>query len=126
MSIINKLIPKHIIETNLNRLKDYFVSSDPKWDPDIPIEDRTTFVPETYNGIRLQDDCYPTVGSRSTTDPWFENPLDSKPIATDNPRPEEEVADNITMHERMYRLATENGKHTVGGSEACHGSGHIE
>jgi hypothetical protein len=67
-------------------------------------------------------------------DDWFhndyKNPLDSMPIATDGPdlgewlpengeeppRPEEEVADNITIHERMYRLATE--KHTtIGGSE---------
>ena len=43
------------------------------------------------------------------------------PIATDpneNPRPEEEIADNITMHEKMYRLATKNGTTiTMGGSE---------
>ena len=43
-------------------------------------------------------------------------------MATDktdeNPRPEEEIADNITMHEKMYRLAVE--KHSPwkgGGSE---------
>ena len=71
----------------------------------------------------------------SPTDPWFENPLDSMPIARDfdNPRPEEEIADNyasrhqstpdhekgaeeiVTMHEKMYRLATQSGKHTLGG-----------
>ena len=57
-------------------------------------------------------------------DDWFDpywNPLDSMPIATDpneNPRPEEEIADNITMHEKMYRLATKNGTTiTMGGSE---------
>ena len=71
-------------------------------------------------------------------DEWFhdkkeyENPLDSMPIATDktpierlhddmrnayeNPRPEEEIYDDITMHEKMYRLATKNGS-TIGGSE---------
>ena len=71
----------------------------------------------------------------SPTDPWFKNPLDSMPIARDfdNPRPEEEIADNyasrhqstpdhekgaeeiVTMHEKMYRLATQSGKHTLGG-----------
>ena len=70
-------------------------------------------------------------------DEWFDpdykyNPLDSMPIATDktpverlhddmrnayeNPRPEEEIYDDITMHEKMYRLATKNGS-TIGGSE---------
>ena len=75
------------------------------------------------------------------TDPWFENPLDSMPIAKDfeNPRPEEEIADAyasrhesspdfeqsaeevVTMHEKMYRMATKNGTHTIGGgSEEAH------
>ena len=72
-------------------------------------------------------------------DDWFDNPLDSMPIATNGdddmldtmpseyqppgvdeepPRPEEEVADNISMHEKMYRMATAryNPFH-VGGSE---------
>ena len=71
-------------------------------------------------------------------DDWFAPPtkknlLDDMPIATDNPRPEEEIADNyasrhestpdfeklaeetVTMHEKMYRLATKNGTHTIGG-----------
>ena len=71
-------------------------------------------------------------------DEWFEppkkkNPLDEMPIATDNPRPEEEIADNyasrhdsspdfeqsaketVTIHEKMYRFATKNGTHTIGG-----------
>ncbi len=71
--------------------------------------------------------------------PVYENPLDSMPIATDNPRPEEEIADNyasrhestpefekgaeevVTMHEKMYRIATAryNPFH-VGASENCH------
>ena len=55
-------------------------------------------------------------------DAWFDpeykyNPLDSMPIATDNPRPEEEIADDITMHERMYRLAVEKHSPWPGGSE---------
>ena len=53
---------------------------------------------------------------------WFDpkpNPLDSMPIATDNPRPEEEIADNITMHERMYQIATSKyNPFSVGGSES--------
>ena len=57
--------------------------------------------------------------------PIFKNPLDSMPIATDkgtyssrheytpdNERAAEEV---VTMHERMYRMATKNGTHTLGG-----------
>ena len=70
-------------------------------------------------------------------DEGFHNPLDDMPIATNDrfdmygssdcddaynpPRPEEEVADNITMHERMYRIATSrNNPFHVGGSENCH------
>ena len=59
---------------------------------------------------------------------WFDpeykyNPLDSMPIATDNPRPEEEIADDITMHERMYKIATAKyNPFAVGGSENLGGS----
>ena len=61
---------------------------------------------------------------RLPLDEWFDDiphPHDSMPIAKDpneNPRPEEEIADDITLHEKMYRLATE--KHSPwsgGGSE---------
>ena len=61
-------------------------------------------------------------------DEWFDpeykyNPLDSMPIATDNPRPEEEIADDITMHERMYKIATAKyNPFAVGGSETLGGS----
>ena len=75
------------------------------------------------------------------TDPWFDNPLDKMPIARDfdNPRPEEEIADNyasrhesspdfektaeetVTMHEKMYRMATAKyNPFAVGGSESIH------
>ena len=70
-------------------------------------------------------------------DDWFQNPLDSMPIARnhENPRPEEEIADAyasrhesspkfeksaeeiVTMHEKMYREATKNGASWLGGSE---------
>ena len=70
-------------------------------------------------------------------DPWFhDNPLDRMPIATDNPRPEEEIADAyasrhestpdyekgaeeiVTMHEKMYRIATDKyNPFSIGGSE---------
>ena len=59
-------------------------------------------------------------------DAWFDpeykyNPLDSMPIATDNPRPEEEIADDITMHEKMYKIATSKyNPFSVGGSESIH------
>ena len=61
-------------------------------------------------------------------DEWFDpeykyNPLDSMPIATNNPRPEEEIADDITMHERMYKIATAKyNPFAVGGSENLGGS----
>jgi len=66
-------------------------------------------------------------------DEWFDDkkhPYDSWPMATDNPRPEEEIArlyeegDAVkqeTPHEKAYRLAVE--KHSPwkgGGSENWH------
>tara|TARA_B100000214_G_scaffold4311_1_gene3225 strand:+ start:366 stop:671 length:306 start_codon:yes stop_codon:yes gene_type:complete len=78
-------------------------------------------------------------------DEWFHDekphPHDSMPIARDfdNPRPEEEIADNyssrhestpefeksaeeiVTMHEKMYRIATSrNNPFHVGASENVH------
>ena len=59
-------------------------------------------------------------------DAWFDpnyknNPLDSMPIATDpneNPRPEEEIADDLKIHEKMYKIATAKyNPFAVGGSE---------
>ena len=76
-------------------------------------------------------------------DPWFnepKNPLDDMPIATDNPRPEEEIADAyasrhesspkfektakevVTMHEKAYRLArAKYNPFAVGGTEQLGG-----
>ena len=55
-------------------------------------------------------------------DEWFDpdykyNPLDSMPIATDEPLDlaPSSVEPDDTIHEKMYRLATESGKHTIGG-----------
>jgi len=75
-------------------------------------------------------------------DPWFNekpHPHDSMPIATNNPRPEEEIADAyssrhesspdfekeaeevVTMHEKMYRIATAKyNPFAIGGSESIH------
>ena len=76
-------------------------------------------------------------------DDWFHdrphNPLDDMPIATDNPRPEEEIADAyasrheytpkfeksaeeiVTMHEKAYRLArAKYNPFAIGGSESIH------
>ena len=56
-------------------------------------------------------------------DAWFDdkiNPLDLMPIATDEPLDlaPSSVEPDDTIHEKMYRLATEGGKHTTaGGSE---------
>ena len=69
-------------------------------------------------------------------DEWFDpeykyNPLDSMPIATDNPRPEEEIADDWfvetpeikeeTPHHIAYDIATSKyNPFAVGGSESIH------
>ena len=77
---------------------------------------------------------------RLPLDSWFDDvphPYDEWPMATDktpverlhddmrkeyeNPRPEEDIADDITMHEKMYRIATSRyNPFSVGGSENCH------
>ena len=84
-------------------------------------------------------DDYPPLDRNGNSVYEYKNPLDSMPIATDNPRPEEEIADNyasrhestpdfekgaeevVSMHEKMYRMATAryNPFH-VGASENCH------
>ena len=72
--------------------------------------------------------------------PTYKNPLDSMPIATNNPRPEEEIADAyasrhestpnfekeaeevVTMHEKAYRLArAKYNPFAVGGTEQLGG-----
>ncbi len=76
---------------------------------------------------------YPAPEGYIPYDPWFDkgykNPLDSMPIATDKGDPEwntEDIKDAWidaaeqgydSIHEKMYRLATAHGKHTLGGSE---------
>ena len=60
--------------------------------------------------------------------PTYKNPLDSMPIATDNgdvyasrhkssPDFEKSAEEVVTMHEKMYRMATKNGGSWLGGSE---------
>lgn len=60
-------------------------------------------------------------------DDWFDNPLDKMPIATNKdentyssrhqstPEFEKTAEEVVTMHEKMYRMATKSGKHTIGG-----------
>ena len=112
MSFINKLLPKKIVETNLKRLSRFFDLT----------EDPFTNVP-----IDPQYD----VKQGNSLDPWFD----------ENPRPEEEIADAyasrheytpeyeksaeevVTMHEKMYRIATAKyNPFAVGGSEQLGGS----
>ena len=61
-------------------------------------------------------------------DDWFPNPLDSMPIATDKSHDWEDTApseyeppeEEITMHEKMYRIATARyNPFSLGGSENC-------
>ena len=66
-------------------------------------------------------------------DEWFDpnykyepHPYDNWPMAKDfeNPRPEEEIADDLTMHEKMYKIATSKyNPFAVGGSESIHDFG---
>ena len=113
MSILNKLIPKHILETNLKRLEKFFN------------------LEEEYSPIDQMVDYYiddQKVDHKTFShDPWFEEnvpyPYDG---VVENPDESDEIEEETTMHEKMYQLATQSGKHTVGGSEACHGSGHHE
>tara|TARA_B100001996_G_scaffold347054_1_gene304334 strand:- start:1881 stop:2066 length:186 start_codon:yes stop_codon:yes gene_type:complete len=52
---------------------------------------------------------------RLPLDEWFDDHWMPE-LGDEPPRAEEEVADNITMHEKMYQIATQNGS-TIGGSE---------
>ena len=58
-------------------------------------------------------------------DEWFDpdykyNPLDSMPIAT-NDKVESHDEEDVTMHEKMYRIATSKyNPFSVGGSESIH------
>ena len=81
----------------------------------------------------------------SYQDDWFENPLDSMPIATDHPLKEEDQQDppaelmevptsvknpkpkkkrveaELSLHEKMYRYATDKyNQFSIGGSESIH------
>ena len=117
MSFINKLLPKEIVETNLKRLSRFFDLTE---DPFAPIESEKTPTERLHDDMRKQPVPY---------DHWFD----------DNPRPEEEIADNyqsrheytpeyekgaeevVTMHEKMYRIATDRyNPFSIGGSENCH------
>ena len=71
------------------------------------------------------------LGENPPYDDWFHNPLDDMPIATDNPRPEEEIADDWfsdkpkekdkTIHQSMYEIATAKyNPFAVGGTESIH------
>ena len=116
MSFINKLLPKNIVETNLKRLSRFL---DLTQDPYVPLEN-----PDESDQIEAEKVEVPY-------DHWFD----------DNPRPEEEIADNyasrheytpdyeksaeevVTMHEKAYRIATAKyNPFAVGGSERLGGS----
>ena len=59
-------------------------------------------------------------------DEWFDSnykydPDEKMSIATDIPRPEEEIADDFSIHEKMYKIATDKyNPFSVGGSENIH------
>ena len=59
-------------------------------------------------------------------DEWFDpnykyNPDEKMDLETDNPRPEEEIADDFSIHEKMYKIATSKyNPFSIGGSENIH------
>ena len=57
-------------------------------------------------------------------DPWFHEDMTDfhlPELGDEPPRPEEEIADDITMHEKMYNIATSKyNPFAVGGSESIH------
>ena len=57
-------------------------------------------------------------------DPWFHEDMTDfhlPELGDEPPRPEEEIADDITMHEKMYKIATSKyNPFSVGGSESIH------
>ena len=59
-----------------------------------------------------------------TYDPWFHEDMTDfhlPELGDEPPRPEEEIADDITMHEKMYKIATSKyNPFAVGGSESIH------
>ena len=59
-----------------------------------------------------------------TYDPWFHEDMTDfhlPELGDEPPRPEEEIADDITMHEKMYKIATDKyNPFAVGGSESIH------
>ena len=57
-------------------------------------------------------------------DPWFHEDMTDfhlPELGDEPPRPEEEIADDITMHEKAYKIATSKyNPFSVGGSESIH------
>jgi len=57
-------------------------------------------------------------------DPWFHEDMSDyhlPELGDEPPRPEEEIADDISMHEKAYKIATSKyNPFSVGGSESIH------
>ena len=54
-------------------------------------------------------------------DEWFDPNYKYVPDPMENPRPEEDIAEDISIHEKMYRIATDKyNPFSVGGSESIH------
>ena len=131
-----------ILDSISRNIKNVFVGShkgdDFKYDPPegeyLPELDGLPTHPYPNNGSnRYHPDPNYSPEPVNTNGFTFENPLDSMPIATDNPRPEEEIADDWftveeqpmeekkTKHQEMYEIATAKyNPFSVGGSENIH------
>ena len=59
-----------------------------------------------------------------TYDPWFHEDMTDfhlPELGEEPPSPEEEIADDLSMHEKTYKIATSKyNPFSVGGSESIH------
>ena len=59
-----------------------------------------------------------------TYDPWFHEDMTDfhlPELGEEPPRPEEEIVDDLSMHEKTYKIATSKyNPFSVGGSESIH------
>ena len=57
-------------------------------------------------------------------DPWFHEDMTDfhlPELGDEPPRPEEEIADDVSVHEKAYKIATSKyNPFSVGGSESIH------
>jgi len=85
----------------------------------------------SHRGEDFKLEPLPEKYKKNKPDDWFDNPLDKMPIATNDnnyssrhestPEFEKTAEEVVTMHEKMYRMATAKyNPFAIGGSENIH------